>query len=198
MASENGEPNKARVALEKVLQLDQSSVIALRQLGQLEMASGNYGKAAGYFRQSHGARPNDATDATEYGRALEMSGDLPGARDVLQASLKVNPEQFAARLSLGRVYLRLNDAKAAEVQFEAAVLLQPGSAEAQIDLAKALIRQKKFADAVELLEPVAGFSSADAEMFEVLAGAYTGLGRRQDAQRAQSQARALQKSQRPQ
>ena len=198
MASENGEPNKARVALEKVLQLDESSAIALRQLGQLEMASGNYAKAAGYFRRSQGARPNDATDATEYGRALEMSGDLPGARDVLQASLKVKPDQFAARLSLGRVYLRLNDSQAAEVQFEAAVLLQPGSSEAQIDLAKALIGQKKFADVVELLEPVAGFSSDDAEMFEVLAGAYTGLGRRQDAQRAQAQARALQKSQRPQ
>jgi choline-sulfatase len=197
MASEDEEPNKARVALEKVLQLDQNSAIALRQLGRLEMASGDYGKAAGYFRRRQGVRPNDATDTSEYGRALEMSGDLPGARDVLQASLKLNPDQFAARLSLGRVYLRLNDSKAAEVQFEAAVLLQPGSSEAQIDLAKALIGQKKFADAAELLEPVAGSSSSDAEMFEVLAEAYTGLGRRQDAQRAQSQARALQKSKRP-
>jgi tetratricopeptide (TPR) repeat protein len=197
MASEDGEPNKARVALQKVLQLDESSAIALRQLGQLEMASGNYGKAAGYFRRRQDARPNDATDASEYGRALEMSGDLPAARDVLQASLQLNPDQFAARLSLGRVYLRLNDLQAAEVQFAAAVLLQPGSSEAQIDLAKALVRQKKFADALELLEPIAGFSSDDAEMFEVLAGAYTGLGRRQDAQRAQSRARALQKSQRP-
>jgi len=197
MASEDGEPNKARVALEKVLQLDESSAIALRQLGQLEMASGNYGKAVGYFRRRQDARPNDATGASEYGRALEMSGDLPAARDVLQASLKSNPDQFAARLSLGRVYLGLNDSKAAEVQFEAAVLLQPGSSEAQIDLAKALVRQKKFADAVELLQPMAGVSSDDAEMFEVLARAYTGLGRRQDAQRAQSQARALEKSQRP-
>src|SRR6201987_4124437 len=146
MASENGEPNKARVALEKVLQLDQSSAIALRQLGQLEMASGNYRKAAGYFRRRQDVRPNDATDTAEYGRELAMSGDLTGARDVLQASLKLNPDQFATRLSLGRVYLRLNDSQAAEGQLEAAVVLQPGSSEAQIDLAKALIRQKKVAD----------------------------------------------------
>jgi arylsulfatase A-like enzyme/Flp pilus assembly protein TadD len=198
MASEDGEPNKARVALEKVLQLDESSAIALRQLGRLEIASRNYAKAAGYLRRAQDARPNDATDALEYGRALELSGDLPGARDALQASLKLNPHQFAARLSLGRVYLGLNDSRAAEEQFVAAVLLQPGSFEAQIDLAKALIRQRKFADAVELLEPVAGSSSSGAEMFEVLAEAYTGLGRRQDAQRAQSQAKALQKSKRPQ
>jgi len=91
----------------------------------------------------------------------------------------------------------LNDSRAAEEQFVAAVLLQPESFEAQIDLAKALIHQRKFADAVELLEPVAGSSSSGAEMFEALAEAYTGLGRRQDAQRAQSQAKALQKSKRP-
>ncbi len=198
MASEGGEPNKARVALEKVLQLDESSAIALRQLGRLEIASRNYAKAAGYLRRAQDARPNDATDALEYGRALELGGDLPGARDALQASLKLNPHQFVARLSLGRVYLGLNDSRAAEDQFVAAVLLQPESFEAQIDLAKALIRQRKFADAVELLEPGAGSSSSGAEMFELLAEAYTGLGRRQDAQRAQSQAKALQKSKRPQ
>ena len=197
MASEDGEPNKARVALEKVLKLDESSAIALRQLGRLEIASRNYAKAAGYLRRAQDARPNDATVALEYGRALELGGDLPGARDALQASLKLNPHQFAARLSLGRVYLGLNDSRAAEEQFVAAVLLQPESFEAQIDLAKALIHQRKFADAVELLEPVAGSSSSGAEMFEALAEAYTGLGRRQDAQRAQSQAKALQKSKRP-
>src|SRR5947199_7760533 len=197
MASEDGEPNKARVALEKVLQLDESSAIALRQLGRLEIASRNYAKAAGYLRRAQDARPNDATDALEYGRALELGGDLPGARDALQASLKLNPHQFAARLSLGRVYLGLNDSRAAEEQFVAAVLLQPESFEAQIDLAKALIHQRKFADAVELLEPVAGSSSSGADMFDALAEAYTGLGRRQDAQRAQSQAKALQKSKRP-
>src|SRR5260370_39276392 len=112
-----------------------------------------------------------------------MSGDLPGARDALQASLKLNPHQFAARLLLGHVYLRLDDSKAAEDQFEAAVLLQPGSSEAQIDLAEALIRQKKFAYAVELLEPIAGSSGGGPARFSLLAKGLAGLGRRQDASR---------------
>ena len=198
MASEDGEPDKARVALEKVLQLDESSAIALRQLGRLEMASGNYAKAAGYLRRARDVHPNDATDALEYGKALELSGDLPGARDALLASLKLNPDQFEARLALGRVYLGLNDSNAAEDQFEAAVLLQPGSSEAQINLAKALIHQKKFAEAVELLEVVAEPSSRDPEIFELLAQAYSSLGRWQEAQRARLRAKALQNSKRPQ
>ncbi len=198
MASEDGETDKARAALEKGLQLDERSVLALSQLGRLEMSSGNYAKAAGYLRRAHAARPDDAAAAFEYGRALELSGDLPGARDALHASLKLNPNQFAARLSLGRVYLSLNDLKEAEDQLEAAVLTQPGSVEAQIGLAKALIRQKKFADAVELLEPIAGASSSGPEMFQLLSDAYAGLGRRQEAERAASRAKALQKSKRPQ
>ena len=198
MASEDGKTDKARAALEKVLQLDGRSVLALSQLGRLEISSGNYAKAAGYLRRAHAARPDDAAAAFEYGRALELSGDLPGARDALHASLKLNPNQFAARLSLGRVYLSLNDLKEAEDQLEAAVLTQPGSVEAQIGLAKALIRQKKFADAVELLEPIAGASSSGPEMFQLLSDAYAGLGRRQEAERAASRAKALQKSKRPQ
>jgi len=198
MASEDGKTDKARAALEKVLQLDERSVLALSQLGRLEMTSGNYAKAAGYLRRAHEARPEDAAAAFEYGRALELSGDLPGARDALLASLKLNPNQFPARLSLGRVYLSLADAKAAEDQLEAAVLSQPGSAEAQTGLAKALLRQKKFADAVELLETIAGSSNNDPEIFQLLSEAYAGLGRRQDAERAASRAKALQKSKRPQ
>jgi choline-sulfatase len=198
MASENSETEKARAALENVLKLDENSALALTQLGRMAMASGNYAKAAGYLRRAHDAHPNDATDAFEYARALQLGGDLPGARDALRASLKLNPDQFEAQLALGRIYLTLNDSNAAEDQFEAAVLLQPGSSEAQIGLAKALIRQKKFTDAVELLKLVAGASSRDPEIFELLAQAYTGLGRRQDAQRAQLRATELRKSKRPQ
>ncbi len=198
MASEDGEQDKARAALEKVLQLDESSTLALTQLGRIEMATRNYAKAAGYLRRARDSHPNDTGEAFEYGQALELSGDLSGARDALLASLKLNPQQFEARLALGRVYLGLNDSNAAEDQFEAAVLLQPGSTEAQLNLAKALIRQKKFAEAVELLEVIAEPSSSNPEIFELLARAYAGLGRRQDAQRAQLRAKSLQKSQRPQ
>jgi tetratricopeptide (TPR) repeat protein len=197
MASEDGQLAKARAAFEKILQLNDRSVIALSHLGRFEMNSGNYAKAAGYLRRLREVRPDDATAAFDHGRALELSGDLRSARDALQASLKLNPHQFATRLLLGQVYLRLDDPKTAEDQFEAAVLLQPGSSEAQTDLAKALIRQKKFADAVELLEPVAGSSNNDPEVFALLAEAYAGLGRRQDAQRAELRAKALQKSKQP-
>jgi tetratricopeptide (TPR) repeat protein len=195
MAFEEGETEKARAALEKVLQMDAGSALALRQLGRLEMAAKNYAKAAGYLKRAHATNPNDAGDAIAYARALELSGDLTGARDMLLASLKRNAEQFEARLALGRVYEGLKDLKAAEEQFEAAVLLQPGSTEGQIELAKTLIQRREFSDAAELLE-AAETSNRNAEIFQLLAEAYAGLGRRQEAERAREKAKSLRESKR--
>ncbi len=195
MAIENDETARARSALEKVLQLDEKSAIALTQLGHLEISSGNYRKALEYLRRAHELRPTDAAAALDYGRALELNDDLAGARATLQASLKSNPNQFSARLLLGQIYFRSGDANAALEQFEEAALLQPENVEAKTSLAKVLLSQKKFTDVVELLEPVAESSSNNADVFESLAQAYTALGRLADAQKSESRAKALRKQQ---
>ena len=162
------------------------------------MASGNYTKSAVYLRRAREVRPEDAAAAFDFGKALNMIGDLPGARDALDASLRLNPTQYAARLLLGRVYSSLNDLSAAQDQFEAAVLLQPSSIEAQISLATVLIARKNFAAAAEQLEVVAGSNRDNTEIFELLAQAYTGLGNRQEALRAKARAKAIPNSNPPQ
>ncbi|PYT85079.1 MAG: hypothetical protein DMG41_25180 [Acidobacteria bacterium] len=191
MASEDGQTAKARTALEKLLRLDNRSEIGLSQLGRLEMESENYTKAALYLGRACEVNPQNATIAYDYGRALELSGDLVGARHALQASLKLNPKQLAARLLLGQIWLKSNDPKAAEDEFEAALLLQPASAEAQIGLARALLRQKKFGDAVGFLEERTKSSGNNADFFELLAQAYIGVGKPGPAQRAKDMARRI-------
>ncbi len=185
------EPNKARAALEKLLLMDEKPATALTQLGHLEFSAGNYKEAAEYFRRAREFRPDDAGIALDYARALKMNHDPNGARNVLQASLKANPHQFAARLLLGQIYFRLGDAEAATDQLESAALLQPENVEARTSLGKVLLTQKKFADVVELLEPLAQSSPNEADVFALLGQAYAGVGRRQDARRAESQAQAL-------
>jgi choline-sulfatase len=191
LATENDEAAKARMALERLLQLDEKSAIALTQLGHLEITSGNYRKALEYLRRTHELRPEDAAAALDYARALELNHDLAGARDTLQASLRSNPNQFSLRLLLGQIYFRSGDANAAVDQLEEAALLQPESVEAKTSLSAVLISQKKFADVVELLEPLTKSSSKNPDVFESLAQAYAGLGRLEDAQRAESRVKAL-------
>jgi arylsulfatase A-like enzyme/cytochrome c-type biogenesis protein CcmH/NrfG len=192
MATENNEPAKARAALEKVLVLDETSRTALTQLGQLEFVSGNYSKALEHLRRAHELRPDDAAVALDYARTLELNDDPAGARAVLEASLKRDPHQFAAQLLLGQVYFGSGDANAALDQLEDAALLQPENVGAKISLATVLLSQKKFADVVDLLEPLIK-SSDTADVFALLAQAYTGLGRREAAQRCESRARVLRK-----
>src|SRR5256886_2343292 len=194
IASEDERPAEARSALEKVLQLDSKSPTALKQIGELELKAGEDARAAAHLKTAGENRPNDATAAFEAGQALEKTDDLGGARDALEASLKLQPSQLPARLLLGQVYLRLNEPKAADDQFEAALLIEPKSVEAQIGAATHEIRQGSFADAVQQLEGVSKSHPDNVEVFETLAEAYRGAGKREDAQQAESRAKQLQKN----
>jgi predicted Zn-dependent protease len=118
-------------------------------------------------------------------------GDYAGARDALEASLKLTPGQLEARLLLGDAYLGLKDAKAAEDQFEAAQLLDANSIPAQIGLARAQVAEGNFADAVRQLEPLTGSEPNNPQIFEALAKAYAGLGKTAEAQKAADRANSL-------
>jgi predicted Zn-dependent protease len=179
--------------LEKLLQSDEKSVVALSLLGRIEIDSGNYKKALEYLHRAHELRPDDATLCLDYARAQESNGDLSGASDTLQASLKRNANQFPARLLLGKLYFRSGNATAALDQLEDAALLRPENVDAKTALSQVLLSQKKFADVVELLEPVAHSSSNNADVFESLAQAYRGLGRLKEAQQAEDRVKVLTK-----
>ncbi|MBZ5598416.1 MAG: sulfatase-like hydrolase/transferase [Acidobacteriia bacterium] len=191
LATDDDRPADARSALEKVLQIDPKSPTALRQLGELELHAGDYVKAADHLKGAREARPDDSTAAFYEGQAREKMGDLAGARDALEASLKLTPGQLPARLLLGQVYLGLKDPKAAEDQFEAALLVQPDSVEAQLGVAKAQIAEGSFADAVQQLEPLSKTQAGNADVFELLAQAYKGLGKSEEAQQAAIHAKSL-------
>lgn len=191
LAADDNRPQQARDSLERVLKIDPKSPTALLQLGQLELVSKNFAKAAEYLGRAVQVRPNDTAAAFNYGQALEKLGKLSDARDALQACLKLNPSQFPARLLLGQIYLGLHDAKNAQDQLEAALLLNPKNVEAQLSLARAQLDQQAFAEASATLEPLTHSPAASAETYDLLAQAYTGLGKKEEAQAAENRAAAL-------
>jgi arylsulfatase A-like enzyme/Flp pilus assembly protein TadD len=192
IASEDNRPAEAGQALGKVLDLNPKSPMALRDLGELELHSGDYARAAQHLKAAMEVRPDDAGAAFYEGQALEKIHDLNGARDALEVSLKLLPGRFQARLLLGQVYLALKDPKAAEDQFEAALLLQSGNVEAKLGLASAQIAEGNFDDALRQLEPLSRTQPNDPEVFELLAEVYSGLGKTVPARQAKSRADALQ------
>jgi Tfp pilus assembly protein PilF len=193
LASDDNRLSDARQFLEKALQLDPGSPTALRQLGELELAAGDFAKAAAHLKRACELRPDDSTAEFEWGEAAEKSGDWPGARDALESSLKLAPSQMSARLMLGRVYLQLKDAKNAEDQFEAALLVDSNNGDGRLGLAEAQIQQSNFAGALPDLEAFTKSDPHNALALRLLAQAYRGLGREQEAKRTEGQAEALQK-----
>jgi arylsulfatase A-like enzyme/Flp pilus assembly protein TadD len=195
VAAEDNRPADARKTLEKVLALDPKSATALLQLGELELQAGDYVQAAHHFKGAAEIRPDDAAALFHEGQALEKIHDLGGARDALEASLKLVPGQFEARLLLGQVYLGLKDSAAAEDQFEAALLLQSGSVEAQLGLADAQITKGNFAEAAQSLQALSKVQAKNAHLFDLLAKAYSGLGKKAEAQQAATRAKLLSQQQ---
>jgi len=191
IASEDNRADEASQALEKVLALNPKSPTALRQLGELELQAADYEKAVLHLKGALEVRPDDATAAFYEGQALEKMHDLAGARDALEISLKLLPGQFPARLLLGRVYLGLKNPKAAEDQFEAALLLQSNNSDALLGLATAQTAEGNFAEAVRQLEPLAKTQAKNAAIFELLAKAYAGLGKAVEARQAEERAKQL-------
>lgn len=177
----------AQASLEKVLQMDPQSLSALTQLGEIELNAGNYGRAAEDLRRAVALKPDDAMNAFNYGKALHLAGDDKGAVGSLQASLKANPSQYQARFLLGEIYFRLHDNKDAQDQLEAALLLQP-SVEATLKLAELMIAQARYSEAVEALTPITAQASHNAQLYDMLAAAYTGLHKKEAAQKAQQRA----------
>jgi predicted Zn-dependent protease len=192
IASEDDRSADARKALQEILQFDPKSPTALRQLGELELQAGDYAVAAEHLKNAMAIRPDDAATALVAGEALAKAHDPTGARDALESSLKRLPGQFQARVLLGNVYLELKDAKAAEDQFEAALLLQADNVEAQIGLAKAHISDKSFTDAIQLLEAISKtHGKNNAEVFHLLAKAYSAVGKEREARQAEINANLL-------
>ena len=191
LASDDNRLSDARQFLEKALQLDPGAPTTLRQLGELELDAGDFAKAAVHLKRVCELRPYDSTAALEWGQAAEKLGDWAGARDALEASLKVAPGQTAARLRLGRVYLQLKDGKKAEDEFEAALLVDSNNNDGRLGLAEAQILQSNFAGALPDLQALTKSDPGNAAALRLLARAYRGLGRAQDAKRAEERAEAL-------
>lgn len=137
LAAEDNRLEAARAGLEKTIALNPKSFAALRQLGELEMQSADWAKAAVHLRAAHDLHPQDASLTLQLGESLAKTGDWAGARTALEAGLKTKPGELNDRVLLGNVYLELKDGCAAADQFEAARLVSPASAEAKAGLTKA-------------------------------------------------------------
>lgn len=160
-------------AFERASHLDPDMAEAYNSAGAIQFENGDSGRAAAALRSAIRIQPNYAAAHNNLGNLLSATGRFSEAEYHFKAALRYKEDYMGARynyaLALGRVH-RPHDA---QVQVEAILLADPGSAEAHEFLGKLLLPQgqtlraiTEFREAIRI-EP--GFSRAILDLGTALA-----------------------------
>jgi choline-sulfatase len=154
LAAEDGRPEVATRDLEDALRLDPASGVVLSQLGELELDQGEYARAIDLLGRALQVRPQDSAAALDEARARFATGDLRGARDVLQSSENILTGNYDARVLLGKVDAGLKDWDKSEDALQAAIILDASKPEAYLELARVYLAEHKPEEALHQLDQV--------------------------------------------
>jgi Flp pilus assembly protein TadD len=161
------------------------SVQAYADLGSWFRDRRQFNCAAEAFEKAVKLEPSSARLAYLLGSSLYSSGDLKGALDPLQESVRLDSRVLQPHLALGAAFDRLHEITAAEIEWRAALAIDPKSTVARTALSKDLLAQKDYGAEVALLRgPVDSKQSTltlSEDLTLDLALAYGQLGMLQDA-----------------
>jgi tetratricopeptide (TPR) repeat protein len=129
----------------------------LHRLAISRAAIGDFAKAGPLFEEALSLSPADVDLRLDYAEACRRGNNLPKAKSLAEAAVKAAPKKSKARLVLGRILLQLNENKAAAVQLETAVAIEPNFANG-FALANGYLKMKDEPHATRVFaEIVAGF-----------------------------------------
>jgi putative PEP-CTERM system TPR-repeat lipoprotein len=118
-------------------------------------------------------------------RAALASGELRTAEIHVKNLLQQQPDNVAGRVLLGQVALASGDFAGAEQNLARAVALGAQGTEVRLALARSLVAQRKFKEALEALASAPAADGADrAAALAIEAVAHRGLGEREEAEAA--------------
>ena len=143
--------------------------------------------------QAWAARSADPDRAAAYfdeARTRQAQGDLRAALIQMRNAVQQAPDNDSYRRFLGELALASGDPVAAEKEFSV-VLRRGDDATVDVLLARALLAQDKFQPVIDAVRATADDKVHRLEQHIVLAGAYLGLDRLDDATRELQAARAL-------
>ncbi len=156
----DGKIEKAIKEFKRAVELDQSNQEALFYLGQLLYYNDDYQEAAAIFGRFLQLRSNIPKAYNYRASALLKLGEVQGAIEVLEDSLRADPDNLDNLQLLGQLYDKTDqDAKAADTYLHA-VAVAP-TTEFKFRAGMALMRLERFSEAVPLFRDVVSEAPAD-------------------------------------
>ncbi len=131
----------------RALAIDPGSVDAVTGLANIYMRGRRFPEAEDYLRKLLAAHSDSGTVHVQLGRVLAAEGKTEAAVDELQAGIKLAAGDDAAQRDLADLYLTAGKNELAEAAFRGLLASHPNDADVHYGLGKALLWQKKSADA---------------------------------------------------
>ncbi len=161
----------ARSALERTVQLDPQNGEAWSLLGKVRIKMADYAGARQALETALRLRPGAADDHLQLG-VLLAPDDPHHARQEFARAAALAPRNPVVRREFSRFLLTTQDAREAEAQARQAVQLDAQDEFAALMLARALVAQNRWNEALPYLEQAARLAPNDPVPYQDLARAY--------------------------
>src|SRR5271168_1424704 len=140
-----------------------------------------YSCAAEDLQKALQLNPGSARLAYLLCHSLYSSGNAADAIGPLQDSVRLDPKMLKAHLTLGAALEQMNRTMDAEIEWRAALALEPKSATALAALSKDLLAEKNYSAEIALLRPISRANQLTPDLTLDLAMAYGQTGKLNDA-----------------
>lgn len=143
---------RAAADFQALLAVEKSTAIMLR-LAALHRATKRYEEATKLYQQVAEAEPTNQEARTALAEILIESGQSENAITQLEALIKAEPNRPDLRSQLATLFMVNQPDKALE-QYQAAAKLAPNNPNHLIGIGSALVKMKRYDDAIAALKPV--------------------------------------------
>jgi len=160
--------------LEKALKPDSSAALDFT-LGNLKAEAGDIDAAIQHYKAAIKKEPNFLRAHKNLGLFLCQKGKFADAIPSLTKAVNLGAVDSVTYGLLGLCYLNTGRVLSAEGAYRQAVVFDPETGDWKLGLARALIEQKKFNEAIALLDEILKEKPKDANLWMAQANAFLGL-----------------------
>jgi eukaryotic-like serine/threonine-protein kinase len=173
---------KAKLALEKALQLDDHLAEAHSSLAAVRFFYLEGGDIEGEFRRAIALDPGYAQSLHWYGLYLAANGRKEESIREMKLAREIDPKSLIINANLGWVYYLAGDYDRAIEAEKATVKMDPSFATAHSYLGQAYLAKNQFPEAIEEFRTVTSLSPGDIAAEADLASAYASAGKKKEAE----------------
>lgn len=172
---------KARAAVERALQIDETLAEAHTSLASVYEESWNWKKSEEEYKRAISLNPNYPTARHWYSIHLKVTGRLDDALTEIKRAQELDPLSVIINHNVAVTYLVKNDLDLAIEQFKKAIELDPSFPAVHQYLGFAYLKQRRYDDAVAEFQKAVELSRGLSRMLGGLGYCYAVTGRRAEA-----------------